>query len=404
MSYPVDDAFVLHHVMLACRRLRLLIVAALLGALFAGAGCFFYQPVKYQIAGVSLANDPAGGSPQIGQDFHRIALKEILVEEFLNSLNLSKLKDSGVTAETIARVVDDTVVIDWRIIGTDPELFENFLKNIPFFTRCMQKRLSVYDWNLYIEKEYSVCSDLKSVLTMTLCCVGIGCLGGLMIGFVISLLITCCDRSINDLRKFEQSYSLAVLGVLPSTAGMLSASPEKLMTDDFYAMAVKSLMLNVMFCKPPASRAFVTAVCGMTGKCGVTSVVNNLGKALQLAGSKVLLLNKENCNMTVADQLADRMEELLSQYSPDYDFIIIDLPDAQSSSVPLIVSKLADTLLLVCDCRNFSSYIFKLELWRFRKASIKLAGCIINYFPVGKHRAEFDFYQQLFYRYREKQK
>lgn len=401
MSYPVDDTFVLHHVMLACRRLRLLITAALTGAVLAGIGAFCCLPVKYQISGVTLVDDPVSGSAPGIQVIEQMDLEQILCYEFDECSGFTGRK-SVKSADAVGRVVDDIIVIDWRIVGADRGEFESFIKNIPLFSRQMQRRLPAYNWSFYVEPGYTVCSDFNLKLKWIIGFAALGGIAGLLLGFVAALVLICSDRSIDELRKFEQAYSISVLGVLPTVAGKSVGSSNKLMDNELYFSAVRSLMLNVKCVKPPAARAFVIAVCGMTSRCGTTSTVSNLGNVLQLAGSRVLLLTEDNCNMTAADQLAGRMEALLDHYAQSYDFIIMDLPDAQSSSVPLIVSKLADTMLLVCDCRNFSSYIFKVALWRFRKANIKLAGCVVNQFPVRKRRAEFDFYQQLFYSYQDK--
>jgi Mrp family chromosome partitioning ATPase len=104
--------------------------------------------------------------------------------------------------------------------------------------------------------------------------------------------------------------------------------------------------------------------------------------------------------MDVSARLSRQMESLLAGYTAEYDFIIIDATDIQSSSAPLIISKLADTVLLVLDCRDCPVYQLQVVLWRLRRARVNVAGCVINHFPVNKRRQDYEFYQLLFRKYK----
>lgn len=400
MSYPVDDTFIFHHAILAIRHLRLLVAAAITGCVLAGIFAFINVPVRYQASGIILLDDIRRNHLQYDKLSNAKKLEDFLCREFRRSIGGAGCGDGDVSAVAVSRVISGTAVVDWRISGSNKSLFEKFFKNISVFTEYMQERLASEELIFYVEPVYSHTSDFNSGIQWVLFFAGLGGVAGLFAGFIIAFALSCCDRSIADLQKFEKSYLLMLMGVLPSVENPDDPGVKSLLASESYAAAVDSLRLNVQFCKPASSRAFVVAVCGMTSKCGTTSVALALADSLKASEQRVLVLNKDNCDITVASQLAGRMEEVLSSHSPDFDFIIIDLPDAQSSSVPLIVSKLADAMLLVCDCRNCSSYLLKVTLWRFRKANIKLAGVVVNHFPMLKRRNEFDFYQQLFYHYR----
>ena len=152
------------------------------------------------------------------------------------------------------------------------------------------------------------------------------------------------------------------------------------------------------FFKRSAGRALVLAVSSLKARNGSGSTAWHLAQMLKKYDFRVLLLGKDDLN-TDSLPLAGSIENLLAREAGNWDFIIIDTPDSRNSSIPLIVGRLADFMLLVCDYRNSPGYLLSVVLWRFRKAQVKIAGCVINHFPIRKRYADFDAYQHSFYRY-----
>ena len=390
MDYPVENAFVSSNVAAAFRRYRYwMLSAALLGSLLVGFAAWISVPVKYRCRGVFLLTDlpenirPADGGELLSKAFRR----ELAAR---SSSDGSFLMDKDYNANL--QIVAGDVVVYWSANCPSLAKCEVVAGYLPQFVKDFRLKNPSLTLDYGIDDHVSVVR--KNALTLLWCVAG--CSVGLLAGLLIAAgFILIFDRSIHDLREFSKSNSISILGVLPEVEGF---APD-LEHDDSFLQALASLKLNVQLCKHMARRAFVIMVSSLNRGNGASTAAAHLAASLNCDGRRVLLLNNENCSMAISEHLSRNMEAALAGYSTGYDYIIIDAPDIQSSTVPLIISKLADTVLLVCDCRNCAVYPLQLALWRLRRAGANVAGAVINYFPVNKRRQDFDCYQLLFRSY-----
>ena len=392
MNYPVDNAFLLRNAVAFCRRYQLLMVISfLLGGLSAGVAAWQTVPVKHQISGIFLLEGFSG-------DARLNSAGERLMQFFRQKIDSLAVK-TDIDCKIDLQIVAGTAAVHWNIDSAERECVENFSAGLPDFIQTYKSEYPGCKLNFSVDSKLSAVKDFKFAFFWITagCCAG--GFTGLLIAFIAVLILLVRDHSIKDIRCFSKSFSLLVLGVLPDSAVRKTADCSQAGNNDLFDRAIGSLRLNIQFCKHTAQRAFVIVVSAIERGNGSTITATHLAAALSDANCRVLLLNKENCNMEVSAQLARNMEALLSGYSKEYDFIIIDSPDIQSSSVPLIISKQADTVLLVCDYRDCPVYQLQVVLWRLRRTKVNIAGCVINHFPVNKQRQDYDFYQLTFRRY-----
>ena len=343
MKYPVDNEFILHYVMLAYRRYRRwLLTGALLTGTVVGVVFFILRTVAYQVNGIVVFYE----GTFVGQAVDDASQKKILHNDLLAVVKTAGGSVEDVECRIFSRTLENAFVLDWQLIFENRSVAERFLELYQGKIYDFQHRFKDLKAVFSVDTEPLLFYKLMEFCSTGLLFVCCGALTGMIFGGFLAFAGVFYDRSIGELTGFTRNYSLPIAGVLPEVDGK-NLTLEKLLEDDSFCRAVNSLRLNIQLSKPSSARAWVVAVCGITGKCGTTAVAECLSRELVAAGGRVLLINDRNSNMAPARHLAGRMENFLAEHADKYDFIMLDLPDIQSSSAPLIISKLADTVVLV---------------------------------------------------------
>ena len=380
MGYPVDSSFTRRHIAAVCRRhWFVFVICCLLMALLGAWVSFVYMPLLYRVSGGVLVKELAAESAASKlQTAFRGALQS-------NQQYIYRFADCGLEPH----IVDGTAVADWWVDFPNLQSAEAFLHGMPEFMQNFKSGLPEAYTSFSAEKKLNCYRSLKYSVLNSAAGAFFGILLGLLIAVFIALFRQFHKRSVGNLQRFSKQHGLPVLGVLPDLAENV-----------YFDEAIQSLLLKIQFCKPPASQAFVLMVSDFIAGSGAGTVSLRLSEALKSAGCRVLFLNKNNIDMSMAQGLSQRMESLLALESGNYDFIIINVPEIRSSSVPLIIGKLADTALLVCNYRCCPSYPLQVALWRLNKAKVNVAGCVINRFPLQKKQAEYNLYRINFRSYK----
>lgn len=374
-----------------CRRWAgVIVLCALVGGSIAGVVWFRYMPVQYRVNGVILLFDVETKSSGSRADGN--------IESMVRCCFMPEAAgERGCLIQS--DIMDGTAVIDWQLIFHDAAAAEKFLSRLPELIKKIRGAFKKSRLSFSADSCPAVFRDFKTVsLHLALAVTGGGFIG-LIFCLAVIFIAVCSDRSIGDLREFVKNYSLPILGVLPEVAGCSNMGSEKLSEDVRFQSAVDSLQLNVQMSKIIADRALVVAVSGLKKRNEASVVALYLSESLKKNNFRVLLVNKENTDMTLTQQLSRRMEAFLADAAEKYDFIIIDVPDAQNTSAPLILGRLADVVLLVCSCMNCPHYLLQVVLWRLRRAKVNVSGCVINRFQVDRRYEEYDFYQFFFRHY-----
>ena len=275
-----------------------------------------------------------------------------------------------------------------------------------------------------------------------------GC-AGLLLALAITFYYCCTDKSICNIRQFEDECKLPVLGVLPQTAftdgddGMQNLSR-------IYRDAVCSLRDRLNWLLPKKSTGAILQVTGLEDSGGVSYAASALALVWAKQNKRVLLVETDyrsrqrscffkisgntglgsvvndqadwhdllirnidnlpldvlvrgSLNIPPADLLRSRaFENFLQDAAGEYDIVLLDAPPFLLYSDAMILGHLADTTLLICNYRNCSCEKMKLALWRMHKAEINICGWVIDFFPLSKRRNYYYNYQYNFYQYRNR--
>lgn len=397
MDYPIEKSFILRHVATAWNRFRmLLLLGGVLGGIFAGWIAFTAVPATYRLNGIVLLRHLSGNISVLQEN--AAALENLLNSEFAHFVKSTDCQNEGIVFHISSQLVDDNVVLSWSVECGSIAVAGRFLQYQTGFAPILKQKFPEFNSGFSIDKRPVASRDFRKSVLFVAIASGGGFLLVILTGLIIGGIMTGSDHSIGELGAFEEKSYLDILGVLPHVGPRKNIAREQLADDPYFRQAVNSLLLDVMFYKRSADRALVLMTSSLTSRNGASAVSLHLTQALKEYGHRVLLVNKENFDMNSL-HLSGRMENFLAEQTGLWDFIIIDVPDSRNSNIPMIVGKLADIMLLVCDCRKSPEYLLQVVLWRFRKAGVKVAGCVINHFPMNKRRADYDFYQRSFYHY-----
>ncbi len=383
MKYPIDNSFTGQHIKFVCCSAKaFLLVCALLLSGIVGVAAYRCMPSKYQVSGVMLFDAPDGN---VAEE----KLQKTFYAVFFDRKQYSGAVLDKTACKVVTQMVDGAAVSDWQAEFNEVKSAEDFLRKLPENIRIFRSyypgtHIAFSAGNKLLRRR-----DFKYL--MFYCCgwAAAGFLLGGFIGGCFAYLKNFFRHSIGDLRQFSRQYDLPVLGVLPEADKTV-----------YFREAVKALQLKIQFLKPAAARAFVAVVSDFMHGCGAETVASMVVEDLKESGYRVLLLNQSNCNMLAVQGLSQRMETLLAELNNEYDFIVIAAPDIQSSSRSLIIGKLADAVLLICNYHCSPSYPLQVVLWRLIKAKVNVAGCVINNFPLHKKQTEYNLYQLNFRAYK----
>lgn len=280
-------------------------------------------------------------------------------------------------------------------------------------------------------------------------CVIAGCGGsGILLIMIIAFCYCCCDKSIHNIRQFEEDCKLPVLGVLPQIT--LPEGSDRLRNLSLiYRDAVCSLRDRLNWLLTGRRAGTVLQVTSLDDGNGVSYAASALALAWAKQRKRVLLVEadyrrrQQNWLFKVADNPglssitgeqhrwqdvlvrnikdmpldvlvrgsldvppADLLrslafENFLHDAAAEYDIVLLDAPSFLPYSDAMILGRLADSTLLICDYRNCSCEKIKLALWRMRKAEVNICGWMIDFFPLSKRRYHYYNYQYNFYKYQD---
>ena len=280
-------------------------------------------------------------------------------------------------------------------------------------------------------------------------CVIAGCGGiGILLIMVIAFWYCCCDKSIHNIRQFEEDCKLPVLGVLPQIT--LPEGPDRLRNLSLiYRDAVCSLRDRLNWLLTGRRAGTVLQVTSLDDNNGVSYAASALALAWAKQQKRVLLVEADyrrrqqnwlfkvadnpglssiagaqnrwqdvlvrninnmpldvlvrgNLDVPPADLLRSRaFENFLRDAAAEYDIVLLDAPTFLPYSDAMILGRLADSTLLICDYRNCSCEKIKLALWRMHKAEVNICGWMIDFFPLSKRRYHYYNYQYNFYKYQD---
>ena len=399
MSYPIEKSLILQHTAAVCRRFRLLILlGGLLCGCFAGFAVFKLMPAIYNLHGIILLAHVEKKTSETPGKNTAETLERLIHRDFIRFALTNNYSAEDISFKTSAKKVDDSVVLNWSVDCANIQVAERFLQYQAKLVNGVKQSFPGIESGFAADNTPQKLQDFRKSMIFSAVGVIAGVLFGVLAGIIIGVFLLGCDHAIGHLGEFEKKYALSILGVLPQVGSRRNIDMEKLAEEAHFRQAVNSLLLNVLLFKRSAGRALVLAVSSLKARNGSGSTAWHLAQMLKKYDFRVLLLGKDDLN-TDSLPLAGSIENLLAREAGNWDFIIIDTPDSRNSSIPLIVGRLADFMLLVCDYRNSPGYLLSVVLWRFRKAQVKIAGCVINHFPIRKRYADFDAYQHSFYRY-----
>lgn len=81
------------------------------------------------------------------------------------------------------------------------------------------------------------------------------------------------------------------------------------------------------------------------------------------------------------------LRELIEQFAPNYDRIIIDTPPCQAASDVLTLARLADGVLLVVKADATPAEAVSAAVRQLHHAQVRLLGCVLNQVNLSRHRA-----------------
>lgn len=278
----------------------------------------------------------------------------------------------------------------------------------------------------------------------------VGLLLGLLVGGGGCFLIDFFDKSIRDLKELEERLQLPVLGVLPEVASMSGDHDGELWQQDtksVYGEAIRSLRVNIEYLLPEKGSAKVFLTTSVNKSEGKSSVVSSMAIALAKIEKKVLLIDVDlrrprqhrifklsnkvglvdllvskkqfeevvhrNVNLPGLDILTSgtvpitpsdllgsrRLEEFLKTCANHYDYILLDAPPALGIADPMILGKLTDTTILICDCREANVDKLAGVTERLRQADVRLGGLVLNRFSLMNKSDYYYYYQHYYYGY-----
>lgn len=275
----------------------------------------------------------------------------------------------------------------------------------------------------------------------------------LMVGLGLVVLVTFLDRTVKSAEDAQQAAGVPVLGVIPMLAeGELSSNDDR--ARDLYvhqhptsrtAECCRSLRTNIMF--SAADRPLKTLVVSSANpREGKTTSVIYLGTTMAQSGQRVLLIDTDmrrprlHSSMGVSRQkglsnlilgedayddviktteipnlfilpcgplppnpaellMTKRFEHVLAELAKRFDRVILDSPPLQAVTDAVVLSKLADGVIIVVRASNTLREEVKRSARQIHDVEGALFGVILNEFDVT-HRGA---YYYTYYGYGDKE-
>jgi capsular exopolysaccharide synthesis family protein len=433
------------------RKRALLIVATFLVCGSAAYGLSASTTPVYQGNAKLLVvakTDPRGGttsayegallSQQLVKSFAQIIESRATAETALR-LDPQPFSPRQLQAKISAEPVTDTLLINVAVADTVPRrarrltnsVARAFIDNLPRLQQDSALQISLVEPAL---------TPLKPIRPRTPLNVGLGVLLGLLLGVSLAFLREFLDRSVTTPEQLEQAVTAPVVGMIPPFKAHKQPIPVADQPRTPAAEAFRKLRTNFAFLGVDRDSlcCVVTSPAASDGK---STVAVNLAIALARAGERVAIvdadLRKPSLHRLfrlpqrvgtttvlldqadVQDAIQDlgpnmpsvltsgqlppnpsellgsrRMEELLAQLRATYDVVLIDCAPLLPVTDPMVVSRLADGILLIARAGTTSRDQAQAATAACVKAGAKILGTVLNGTSVieGDQSAYYAYY------------
>lgn len=288
----------------------------------------------------------------------------------------------------------------------------------------------------------------------------IGAMTGLMLAVLIIILIDFFDNTIKDSEQISKKHQLAVLGEIQERGSKKSRQKERehyLITDKTVPFNItesyKAMRTNLIFSLSTSDKKIVAVSSALPGE-GKSTIAANLAIAFsQLNENKVLLIDadmrkpvqhklfnvknnagiaeflgkmkqKEECiqksgvpnlDIITSGSLppnpsellgSEQMEELLSEVSAEYDYILIDMPPVNIVSDPLTIGRSISGMIAVTHYGKTTHDDFADMMRKVQTSDTKILGFVLNEIK-SRHSGKYGYsrkYQYYSYDDRSKKK
>jgi capsular exopolysaccharide synthesis family protein len=397
---------------------------------------------------VVAKTDPRGGttsayegallSQQLVKSFAQIIESRVTAETALR-LDPQPFSPRQLQAKISAEPVIDTLLINVTVIDTDPRrarrltnsVARAFIDNLPRLRKDSALQVSLVEPAL---------TPLQPVRPRTRLNVGLGVLLGLLLGVGLAFLREFLDRSVTTPEQLEQAVNAPVVGMIPPFKAHKQPVPVAEQPRTPAAEAFRKLRTNFAFLGIDRE-SLCCVVTSPSASDGKSTVAANLAIALAQAGERVAVvdadLRKPSLHRLfrvpqrvgtttvlldqaeVQDAIQDlgpnmpsvltsgqlppnpsellgsrRMEELLTQLQVSYDVVLIDCAPLLPVTDPMVVSRLADGILLIARAGTTSRDQAQAATAACVKAGARILGTVLNGTSVieGDQSAYYAYY------------
>jgi capsular exopolysaccharide synthesis family protein len=381
---------------------------------------------------VVAKTDPAGGtasayegtllSQQVVKSFANILSSRAIAQSALR-LDPQPLSASQLQARIQAEAIVDTLLIELRVEDVSParakrltnSVARAFILEVPRFQSGSALRVSL------VEPALTPTAPIRPRTTIN---VLLGLILGIALGVGLAFLREFMDRSVSTLEELEAAVEAPVVGAIPPFKASKQPIPVAEQPRVAAAEAFRKLRTNFAFLGVDRD-SFCCVVTSPSAAEGKSTVTANLAIALAQAGQRVVVIDADLRKPTlhkifklpqrvgtttvlldhanVNDALqhlgpglpavltsgslppnpsellgSRRMRQLLSELRAAYEVVLVDCAPLLPVADPMVVSKLADGLLLIARARVTTRDQAKAARAVCAKAGATVFGTVLN--------------------------
>ncbi len=359
-----------------------------------------------------------------------------LIQEITNDYELAKTHEKDLNqllaqAKNEANNLNDKY-IQYKILKRDAESNRNLYGALESKIKeqaMAEKIQTVNVWTVQAAKvpDQPVSTHKKRKLAL-------GLILGLLFGIGLAFFVDYLDNTIKSADEAEQRLGVPVLGVISflrskkkNVEHMVALEPLSELSENYKAIRTAVLLSSADH--PPAC----LLVTSMSPREGKTTTVSNIASAMAQIGKKVLILDADlrrprthsvygvpntlglstylagdtELSITTVPAMSlltagptppdpsellssRRFTSLIDRLRVDYDIIILDSPPLFSVSDALILSNVADGVLLVARAGKTTYDIAKKGVKQLRDLRIHVTGLVIN--GADERKGTYDYY------------
>jgi capsular exopolysaccharide synthesis family protein len=389
--------------------------------------------------GTSSAYEGALLSQQLVKSFAQILESRATAATALRLDPQPQLSSRQLKAKIHAEPVPDTLLIDLRVADTDPtrakrltfSVARAFMMAVPNLQSGAALRVSL------VEPPLTPTAPVRPRTTLN---VAIGLLLGLLLGAGLAFLRELLDRSVKAPEELEVAAGAPVVGTIPPFKAHKQPIPVAEQPRTAVAEAFRKLRTNFAFLGVDR-QSLCCVVTSPSASDGKSTVAANLAIALSQAGQRVALVDADLRKPTLhklfglpqrvgtttvllhqavvhdaiqhpgpnlpavltSGQLppnpsellgSRRMEDLLADLRTAYDIVLIDCAPLLPVTDPMVVSRLADGILLIARSGTTTRDQAQAARIACSKAGATIFGAVLNATPVteGDQPAYYAYY------------